>query len=315
MIQEPGFFQRLFIIEAILKIGDHDVPQFVQGRDDQVLDRMFEQGLSDQIPVFLHFFFRCGIIHGYCCLRELTGRQVLVTEGEPGPARQFTTIRRIGKFSVVFLPAPLPAPKKSAKSINFINLPALKRVAAILLMGVLCFNWFGYRLLTAYMQTRSDKQLEARLDDNRYDESQLISIKIPSHLVYSNPSMQFERVDGQVEVGGILYKYVKRRIYNDSLELLCIPNHAAMGLRTAKNEFFQLVNDIQHNGQDNKTNSHPGTSKSPVSPEYLGIDRLFAINSLQAIDLPFVFTDHSSALSSNKPQPAERPPDQFRLQA
>jgi len=134
----------------------------------------------------------------------------------------------------------------------------MKRIAAILLMGILCFNWYGYRLLTSWLEGKADRQLEASLDEDRYDESQLISIKVPSsHLSYYNSSAQFERVDGQIEVGGVQYKYVKRRLFNDSLEMLCIPNHTAMGLQTARNEFFQLVNDVQqHNGQSKKSDSH-----------------------------------------------------------
>ncbi len=183
----------------------------------------------------------------------------------------------------------------------------MKRLAAILLLGILCFNWCGYRLLTAYLESRSDKQLEARLDDNQYDESQLLSIKVASHLSYSNPSLQFERVDGQIEVGGIMYKYVKRRIFNDSLELLCIPNHAAMNLQTAKNEFFQLVNDLRHNGQDNNSNSHQGNSKGPVSPEYLTIDNI-TMGGLGFVSLsPALY--HGTSLSSIDPAPAEQPPD------
>src|SRR5580765_6199633 len=93
----------------------------------------------------------------------------------------------------------------------FINLVLLKRLAAILLLGLMGFNWCGYHLFSAYLENRADRQLESRLDENQYDGSQLLSIKVPAHLSYSHPSLTFERVDGQVEVGGVLYKYVKRR--------------------------------------------------------------------------------------------------------
>jgi hypothetical protein len=201
------------------------------------------------------------------------------------------------------------------KSQKFINLPVLKRIAAILLIGILSFNWVGYQLLTSYLEGRADKQLEARLDDNRYDESQLLSIKVPSHLSYSSPSLQFERVDGQVEVGGIIYKYVKRRIFNDSLELLCIPNQAAMKLQTAKNNFFQLVNDIQHNGQGKKTDSHPGNSKSPAAPEYLTTHPFLALGDLPFINLLPHAAHGVTALSAVYSLTDEQPPDACFLKA
>ena len=59
------------------------------------------------------------------------------------------------------------------------------------------------------------------MENNNYKESQLISPKVPvSYIPYYNNSKSFERIDGQIEIQGGLYKYVKRRIYNDSLELL-----------------------------------------------------------------------------------------------
>jgi len=185
----------------------------------------------------------------------------------------------------------------------------MKRIAAILLMGILFFNWYGYKLLSFYLEDRSDRRLEARLDDEDFDESQLISIKVPaSRLSYYNSNTQFERVDGQIEVKGIQYKYVKRRLYNDSLELLCIPNYAAMTLQTARNQFFQLVNDIQqHDGQGKKSDSHH-TAKTFSPTDYeivheITMDRLYAV-----VNLP-VIQDQAPAISTSYHFTVEQPPD------
>src|ERR1700743_2852942 len=117
-------------------------------------------------------------------------------------------------------------------------------------MGILFFNWYGYQLLSNYWQNQADRRLEASLDQNNFDESQLVSVKVPlTTLSYYNSSTGFERVDGQIDIGGVHYKYVKRRIFQDSLELLCIPNMTAMKLQSAKNEFFRQVNDLQQQNQ------------------------------------------------------------------
>jgi hypothetical protein len=177
-------------------------------------------------------------------------------------------------------------------------------------MGILFFNWYGYRLLTSWLETRADRQLEARLDQNSYDESQLISIKVPStHLSYYNSSSRFERVDGQVEIDGIRYKYVKRRLFNDSLELLCIPNHTAMQLATVKNEFFKGVNDLrQENSQGKKSGSAPGSSKNLSSTDYYTVNDLLVLGSLWFIRLPKPF-DQAVAIVSSPLTTDEQPPD------
>jgi hypothetical protein len=184
----------------------------------------------------------------------------------------------------------------------------MKRIAAILLMGILFFSWYGYRLLSSYLEDRADRQLETRLDENRYDESELISIKVPSsHLSYYNSSTQFERVDGQIEVGGVQYKYVKRRLYNDSLELLCIANHAAMNQQTARNQFFQLVNDIQqHNGQGKK--SDHSTSKNFSPTDYETVASL-TVSRMNYTIKPPMFRDMVPTLSSSYHLTVEQPPD------
>lgn len=205
--------------------------------------------------------------------------------------------------------------RKNLKSIKFIILPALKSLAAILLLGILGFNWCGYQLLSGYLENRADRQLEARLDENQYDDSQLLSIKVPTRLSYSSPSLKFERVDGQIEVGGVLYKYVKRRIYNGFVELLCIPNHTAMNLQTAKNEFFQLVNDLQHNGQGKQTNSHPGSTKSPTSPDYIAVSTFFAIDNPGFIRTSSYNPCQATHLPSSYSITDEQPPDQSSLLA
>ena len=56
----------------------------------------------------------------------------------------------------------------------------------------------------------------------------------------------FERAEGEVEMNGILYKYVKSRVYNDSLEMLCIPNTAKQQLLTSKDNFAKAVMDLQN---------------------------------------------------------------------
>jgi hypothetical protein len=127
----------------------------------------------------------------------------------------------------------------------FVFSTSLKKISTILLLGLLLFNWFGYRLLITCLQDHSRKTLETRLDGNDYDESQLISIKTPvTNLAYYNASGQFERVDGSIEVNGIRYKYVKRRLFKDSLELLCLPDHAAMRLQSFNNDFFGFISGI-----------------------------------------------------------------------
>jgi hypothetical protein len=139
----------------------------------------------------------------------------------------------------------------------------MKRAAAILLLIIFLFNWFGYRLLSDYLQHRADTQLEAQLDQQQYNEASLIEIRVPLNMPYQSISSHFERYDGQIEFNGIHYKYVKRKVENGELVLLCLPNENRMRLQSARDEFFKLVNDLQQNSQNKNT---PASSfKNPVT--------------------------------------------------
>lgn len=184
----------------------------------------------------------------------------------------------------------------------------MKKIASILLLSILAFNWFGYQLLTAYMQNSADLQLRSRLDNNNYTDDELISIKVPaSNLGYYVNSEKFERVDGQVDINGVQYNYVKRRVFNDSVELFCIPNHTAMQIKSAKDEFFKMVNDLQQTNQGKKSNSHTASYKS-FSAEYFACDNAFSLADLLSSNLKWS-AHYEFSIPESYTISLEQPPD------
>lgn len=133
-----------------------------------------------------------------------------------------------------------------------------KRITAILLSALLFFNWYGYRFITDYAQYKASIQLEKELDNNNYDASQLIELRIPLNLPYYNDWQHYEPYDGEIEIGGMHYRYVKRKIEKGELVLLCLPDNARQRIQSARELFFQLVNDLQQESAQQKTN--PGSS-------------------------------------------------------
>lgn len=184
----------------------------------------------------------------------------------------------------------------------------LRKAAAALLMCILLFNWFGYRIVADYIQQRSDKQLEARLDVDQYDESQLVEVKVPVHLPYQTTWASFERYDGEMELKGVLYKYVKRKVVNDTLVLLCIPNREKMQLLTAKDDFYKNTNDLsQSNGSKKSDNSKSATFKKLMS-EYDANSYLTAIGS-PGNQQTFFFVYRVKNLRSYPHLSPEQPPE------
>ncbi|MBL7697643.1 MAG: hypothetical protein JNK79_05775 [Chitinophagaceae bacterium] len=106
------------------------------------------------------------------------------------------------------------------------------------------------------MENKADIALEAKIENADFDESTLIEIRVPLNAPYlSNNSTDFERYDGELELDGVHYKYVKRKIVNDELVLLCLPNKSKTELQNSRNEFFKLVNDLNHTQSKEKSNT------------------------------------------------------------
>jgi hypothetical protein len=141
----------------------------------------------------------------------------------------------------------------------------LKKIASISLLLLLVFNWCGYRFVFNWMQEKADAKLEAKLDQHNYDESELLEISVPLNMPYQTDRTDFERVDGEIEIGGIHYKYVKRKVENGQLVLKCIPNHGKQLVMNARDAFFQLVNDIQQETPAKKSTSSTGMAKLNIS--------------------------------------------------
>src|SRR5688500_10295398 len=112
---------------------------------------------------------------------------------------------------------------------------------------------------------QSDSNYEQLIDNNHYDESQLITIKVDMNVPYQTERTEFERVNGEITVYGTVYKYVKRRIYNGQLVLLCIPHHDKTELKSAENKYIGWSSEATK--KDEGSSSSKSFSKI-ASPEY-----------------------------------------------
>jgi hypothetical protein len=127
------------------------------------------------------------------------------------------------------------------------------------------FNLSGYFLFYQYFIHQSDQKIIDRLDAEEYDESELMEVKIPLHLPYMTSQVYYERVDGELQHQGVYYNYVKRKVSNDTLYLLCVPNSAKTSLYKDLTDYAQKVNDIPANGK----NANAAARKMVLANEYV----------------------------------------------
>lgn len=149
--------------------------------------------------------------------------------------------------------------------------------------------------------------MEIAFDNNNYSDEQLITIKKANNLPYYTNSPTYQRVDGDVEIDGVYYKFVKCRIYNDSLELLCIPNTGKMMIQAAKADFSKLAAEYQQNAEKKKSQS-PVKSFQKVLSDYEAFEQQVIHYSYTRPLSNYTF-NNSPFLNTGFLQTAEQPPD------
>jgi len=117
----------------------------------------------------------------------------------------------------------------------------------------------------------------------------------------------YERVDGEINLDGKIYKYVKRRIVNGELELLCLPDQNKMRLQSAKTDYFKTTSDIVNDNSKKADNSKTNIFKNLTSDyeQQLAVYTL-SIPTVTRKSFAFALTN---SLSSLPHTPPGQPPD------
>jgi hypothetical protein len=125
-------------------------------------------------------------------------------------------------------------------------------------MIILFFNLGGYRVALSLLQEREDRKLETLLDNNEYDESELIEIRVTLNVPYQQRYTEFERQYGHIEIEGKAYTYVKSKIEGDVVIFKCIAN-------TSKQELKGIQNDL--------TRANSGDMPGPAKPHSIAFGK------------------------------------------
>ena len=95
------------------------------------------------------------------------------------------------------------------------------------------------------MQASHTTNVIQKLDQQQYNEEDLIEIRVPVSLPYQTDWGSFIRKDGTIEVNGIQYNYVLVKLSGGEMIYKCLPDMDRTHLVNARDNFFSLVNDLQ----------------------------------------------------------------------
>lgn len=139
-----------------------------------------------------------------------------------------------------------------------------RQITTILLLCLFVFNIIGYRLIVTILMAKADTALQLSLDNKTYNQTDLFLVKIPINLPYQNNWTSFERVDGEINFEGETYRFVQRKVENDTMYLQCIRHAEKTNIQQKANDYFGKTNDV---ATDNHT-SKKSSSNQSISSKY-----------------------------------------------
>ncbi|MDP3469739.1 MAG: hypothetical protein Q8S11_15465 [Daejeonella sp.] len=123
----------------------------------------------------------------------------------------------------------------------------MRKLTAIFFLLLFLFNIAGYKGLFFFLTQSADERLAEKIKDGSDLDKDLIMVKFPFNVPYLSDSKDFESMEGEVNVKGTIYKYVKRKISRDTLFLICIENKEKTLIEKKRAEYFNKVNDLDAN--------------------------------------------------------------------
>ncbi len=157
-----------------------------------------------------------------------------------------------------------------------------------------------------YLLQRSDDQMAQTLDQKKYNNNQLVELRVPLNMPYYQ-NTAFQRHDGHITIKGVDYNYVERKIENGFLVLKCIQNEASGKIKQNTGDYFAKANGIDKSGHQKS-----GSSKTTVKTAIDDFEEVL-LHSTSASAYKCVLSTYPEYLSLYIPvqhqESPERPPE------
>jgi hypothetical protein len=101
----------------------------------------------------------------------------------------------------------------------------------------------GYYLIFSGLELKNDARMSGALDEDVYDESLAVTIRIPMALPYQYDNPHFVRVQGKFVHGGESYRLIKQKYERDTLTVICIKDAHDKSIQQALSEVVNTFTD------------------------------------------------------------------------
>lgn len=123
-----------------------------------------------------------------------------------------------------------------------ISLAGLKRLLCISLVLLHLLNSVAGYWLFYGLQQRNRALRAYELDADAYAGSETITIKLPLTQPVSDKE-NYERVDGEIEYEGTVYRLIKQKFYKDTAYIVAYKDQRSLSIRSALKDYLNSFTD------------------------------------------------------------------------
>lgn len=155
----------------------------------------------------------------------------------------------------------------------------VKKLIAILLLNVHLFNLGGYNLVFQYFIHQSEVQIVKEIYENKVDATKLVEIKIPVHLPNIHSWNSYVHDQGQLQLKGVYYNYLRYKVTQDTMSFICIANSVKTRLVNANLIIAKEISDVPlskkgaHDSSQKKVNTGSEYSFQVMHYQFLSYGR------------------------------------------
>lgn len=159
----------------------------------------------------------------------------------------------------------------------------------------------GYYGVFLGLHLKNDIAMSKALDADIYDPAETITLKVAVTIPYMPDQPDFDRVNGQFEHNGELYRMVKQRYAKDTLTIVCLKDTEHKNIDIALSDYVKAFTD--------KASDKP-TSKTTISFIKDYIPMSFEIGSVtEGWSLTIKHYSHYLSISSTFSTSIVHPPE------
>lgn len=141
----------------------------------------------------------------------------------------------------------------------------MKRGVASILLVIFVLNVFGYYGVFMGVRFQAAQKVRNGFDIDNYQRAAEVTIAVPLSVPYASSGMEeYQRVDGEFNYQGDVFRLVKQKLSKDTLYIVCIKDSQTNKIDKALEDYVKTFTDSP-SGEKSQSKSAPAISKDYFS--------------------------------------------------